>query len=170
MFFDDEVEFENNPDALNQRLYDDLYHYLADNDTSLEDSDAMLWIEADQKDDEMLNEILEVTPSHARFDYECRFNSDGTFDITLFRDQQRLDVNYDSPNAFDEQFGYLFTTLQAAQQIEPEMSYRWWVGIESSGELEDGVRPLVVLTWQQWQMLEQTFGAERIQAEFQPIV
>lgn len=167
MFFDDEMSA-NSPDALNQRLYDDIYHYLADNDTSLEESDALLWVEADQEDTSMLDEILEVTPAAFQFAWECTTHPDNTFDINLTREQQRLDINYDTPDSFDEQFGYLFTTIKAAQQMCPELSFRWWVGIEQTGELEDGVRPLVILTHQQWELLERSFG-ERILNEFQQV-
>lgn len=165
MFFDDEVDSES-PDALNQRLYDDVYHYLSDNANTLEESDGLLWVEADQKDDELLEEILEVVPEELHFAVFCETHADQTFDITLSRGPDSMRINYDAPDAFDEQFGYLFATVKAAQLALPEMSLRWWVGLERTGDLEDGVRPLVVLTHAQWQGLIESFGAERINSEF----
>lgn len=168
MFFDDEVD-SNSPSALNQRLYDDAYHYLSDNDISLEESDALLWVEADQKDDELLSEILEVVPEELHFGIECETYQDNTFDITLSRPNMSFRIDYDAADAFDDQFGYLFASVKGAQQALPEMSLRWWVGIERTSELEDGVRPLVVLTKEQWQMLENSFGAERLNSEFEQV-
>lgn len=169
MFFEEEPELVNDSFSLNQKLYEDVYQYLADNSLVLEESDALLWVEADQKDDELLSEVLEVLPGECQFGFSCQTYPDQTFDINLARGNVNFNIDYDAADAYDDQFGYLFASLKGAQNIVPEFSFRWWVGLEKMGELEDGVRPLVVLSKQQWDNLTQTFGPDRLAAEFEPL-
>lgn len=167
--------FEDDPEipedrVLNQALFGDVFNYLAENSLVLEDSEGMLWVEADQTDDSILEEILELLPAESRFSFSCTTYPDTTFDINLSRGDVSFNIDYDAEDAYDEQFGYLFATIKGAQNIVPEYSFRWWVGLERLNELEDGVRPMIILSQDQWNELLQAFGEKRLSEEFQPVV
>lgn len=169
MFFgDDENEFqEQQADDLNSMLFAQVSDYLATANDELENSDALLWVEADQHDDELLDEINEVLPPEDRFRYDYRVQDDGIFDITLMKDNQTMEIDYDAPFAYDEIFGYLFATVFGAQVLCSGYQFRWWIGFENTNELEEGVRPLLILKTEQWRELEDRFGADKVSREFE---
>ena len=132
----------------------------SENKNALLESDALVWIDWREYDENILEYFNEKLPDNPKIDYEFTDSqSKRGFDIILKKHGQRTPIPYAEDGADRD------TTIISAQEyLSPTYQIRLYTETLGSDTLAFGV-----LYAAQWEQLEQELGIDKIRYYFAPV-
>lgn len=130
------------------------------NEDEFWESDALIWIDWREYDEDIICYFNERLPDEAKIDFEyVEIEKERGIDIILTKDGVKTPIPY-AEDCTDRD-----TTLKSIQEyVSSEYQIRWYMASDGCDTLA-----FCILLVSQWSQLEQEFGAEKVAYYFAPI-